>query len=198
LLANQISPGPSVASAWETNAHSCTGIPSFGACKDGQRVSHPCPVPILLLPPVLTMALICPYMCSCEPSMISQHTAMQYLTRHERTTACCTYGWLLSVAMENHKDGLDPKWLTSSSRRPNGWRSLMAIETERPCKRSSAWIREQWHLYTQVQVESGLLAREYWHLLDCRRGHSSRRSFTLFVVRSPGAGHVVFVTLAQE
>jgi hypothetical protein len=65
--------------------------------------------------------------------------------------------------MENHTDGLEPEWLTSFSRGPKGWKSLMAVETKQRRKRSPAWIREQWHLRVQAQAESGLSAREYCH-----------------------------------
>jgi len=101
-------------------------------------------VPILPLCAAPAKALFCPYWSFSRASMVLQDAAMQRITFREQTTAYCTYGWMLSVAMEKHADGLEPERQISSSRRPKEWRSLMAVETRQRCKRSHARIREQW------------------------------------------------------
>jgi hypothetical protein len=69
----------------------------------------------------------------------------------------------LSVGMEDHTDGLEPERLISSSCRPRGWRSLIAVATKQPCKRRHARIREQWGSHVRAQAESGSPARECCH-----------------------------------
>jgi len=85
-------------------------------------------VPIPPLRPALTKALFCSYVELCRASTVLQHTVTLSITCHEQTTAYCTYGRLLSVAMENYADRRELTCLTSSSRRPRERRSLMAVE----------------------------------------------------------------------
>jgi len=128
--------------------------------------------PIPPLHPALAKALFCPYVELCRASMILQDTAILSITCHEQTTAYCTYGRLLSVAMENYTDGPSPDRLTSFSGRLKEWRPLVSVNTWRPCKRSHAWIREQWHSHVHAQAESGLSARECF----CGSGFNAPRS----------------------
>jgi hypothetical protein len=97
-----------------------------------------------LQPSCKVYCLTAPYVDFCRASTVLQDAAMQRITCRRQASAYCTYGLLLSVAMEKHADGLRLKRLISSSRRPSGWRLLMTVGTTPPHKRSHAWIREQW------------------------------------------------------
>jgi len=82
------------------------------------------------------------------------------------------------------------------------WGPLMAAEAKWPCKRSHAWIREQWCSRIQAQAESGLSARNTVTGMDCGRGRSSRCSLAYVLPRNDAwvrtSRQVVFVALSQR